>query len=173
MIRDSVQRMVIMAQELLDFSRGDIRLERTEFSIPEFTHLLVRSVKPNLEPANIKIKIEERYSGTAVFDPDRLQRALINIINNAQDAMATGGMLSITTGKENGNVAFCITDTGNGIPSEIKGRIFDAFVNAGKKKGTGLGLAITKRIVDQHNGTIVVESERGKGTKFTIKIPIN
>jgi signal transduction histidine kinase len=172
MIRDAVQRMVIMAQELLDFSRGEVRLELAEVHVPEFAHLLVKSVKPTLEQAHIKLKIEERYIGTAMIDPDRLQRAFINIINNAQDAMPSGGTLSIATGRENGCVAFTIADTGNGIPAEIKDKIFDAFVTAGKKKGTGLGLAITKRIIDQHNGTIDVESEHGKGTRFTIRIPL-
>ncbi len=171
MIRESVQRMVTMAQELLDFSCGNVNLERTEFSVPEFTHLLVRSVKVNLEQAHIKLKIDERYSGTAVFDPDRLQRALINIINNAQDAMASGGMLSISTGKENGSITISIADTGKGIPIEIKDTMFEAFVTAGKRKGTGLGLAITKRIIDQHGGTIDVHSEQGKGTTFVVKIP--
>ncbi|HTK81087.1 MAG TPA: HAMP domain-containing sensor histidine kinase [Bacteroidota bacterium] len=172
MIRDAVQRMVTMAQELLDFSRGDVRLEKVEFPIPEFTHLLVKSVKPSLDQAHIKLKIEEKYSGTALVDPERLQRAFINIINNAQDAMSSGGILNIATGRDDGHVTFSIADTGKGIPPEIKDTIFDAFVTAGKKKGTGLGLAITKRIVDQHSGEIFVASESGKGTTFTIRIPL-
>lgn len=171
-IRESVQRMVGMAQELLDFSRGEIHLEKTEFSVDEFIVLLVKSVKLSLERAKITLRVEKRYAGPAVFDPDRLHRAFVNIINNAQDAMPTGGTVLITSTRVNGSVAFDISDTGKGIPPEIQGKIFDAFVTAGKKKGTGLGLAITKRIIDQHGGTIEVESVVGKGTTFKIKLPM-
>lgn len=172
LIRDAIQRMVIMAQELLDFSRGDSRLEKQELSLDEFIKLLVQSVTMNLEQAKVKLEVQENYKGTALIDADRLHRALVNIITNAQDAMPQGGTLSVTTGKEDSFLYFTISDTGVGIPPEIKNQIFDAFVTAGKKKGTGLGLAITKRIIDQHGGTIEVESEQGKGTKFRVKIPM-
>ncbi|MBI4547813.1 MAG: HAMP domain-containing histidine kinase [Ignavibacteriae bacterium] len=171
-MRDSIHRMVIMAQELLDFSRGETHLEKSEFSVDEFMTLLIRSVQQNLERSRVTLHVENHHKGTAIFDPDRLHRALVNIINNAQDAMPNGGTLHITTGKEDGCLYFSIADTGIGIPPEIKDKIFDAFVTAGKKKGTGLGLAITKRIIDQHGGTIEVESERGKGTRFRVKVPV-
>jgi signal transduction histidine kinase len=95
----------------------------------------------------------------------------VNIINNAQDAMPQGGELHLTVDRDDGTIRFTITDSGNGIPPEIRDRMFEAFVTAGKKKGTGLGLAITKRIVDQHGGTIEVQSEPGKGTTFVVSIP--
>ncbi len=171
-IRDALRRMVTMAQELLDFSRGDVRLAKIEFSVDEFMGLLVHGIEHQLEQANVRLVVEEKFKGPASFDPDRLHRALVNIINNAQDAMPQGGALRITTSSDAGMLCFSITDTGIGIPSEIKDKIFDAFVTAGKTKGTGLGLAITKRIIDQHEGTIEVETERGKGTTFRVKIPL-
>jgi len=171
MIREAIGRMVSMAQELLDFSRGETRLEKVEFSLNEFVQLLVHNVKPNLEKTHVNLEVDTQYQGTATFDPDRMYRALVNIINNAQDAMPKGGTLTLALSRENGTIAFSIADTGVGIPPEIKEKMFDAFVTAGKKRGTGLGLAITKRIIDQHGGSILVESERGKGTTFTIKIP--
>jgi len=170
-IREAVQRMVTMAQELLDFSRGEVHLERVEFSVDEFVGLLAKSVKLNLERAKLQLKLESNCQGTAFFDPDRLHRALVNIVNNALDATPAGGTVTIETVREDGSVEFKISDTGSGIPQEIKDKIFDAFVTAGKKKGTGLGLAITKRIIDQHEGTIEVDSREGRGTTFIIKIP--
>lgn len=172
-IRESVLRMVNMAQELLDFSRGEMRLDKTEFSVDEFISLVEKSVKLNLERSKITLRVERQYTGPAIFDPDRLHRALVNIINNAQDAMPSGGTVQVTSLRMNGDVGFTISDNGTGIPPEIKEKIFDAFVTAGKKKGTGLGLAITKRIIDQHGGTIEVESEMGKGTTFRIRIPVS
>lgn len=171
MIRDSVQRMINMAQELLEFSRGEATLNKQEHSVPEFVDLVARSVSLHLEQAHIRFTVEQEYRGTLVFDMDRFHRALVNIITNAQDAMSNGGELHITSSFKDGFVCFTISDTGQGIPDEIKDKIFDAFVTRGKKKGTGLGLAITKRIVDQHGGMIDVKSEQGKGTTFEVKIP--
>lgn len=171
LIRSAIQRMVAMAQELLDFSRGEIHLEKTEFSVDEFMLLLVESVKMNLEQTKIQLNVDKQYKGNGVFDAERLHRAMINIINNAQDAMPQGGTVQLGCSRANGSIIFVIADNGPGIPLEIKDRIFEAFVTAGKKKGTGLGLAITKRIIEQHGGTIQVESEKGKGTIFVIRIP--
>jgi signal transduction histidine kinase len=172
LIRDSIHRMVSMAQELLDFSRGETRLQKGEFSVDDFLNLLVASISQNLEHSRIHLTCRNDYHGTAFFDIDRFHRALVNIINNAQDAMAGGGELSITVQAVQDSLCVTVSDTGPGIPPEIRHRIFDAFVTAGKKKGTGLGLAITKRIIDQHEGVIEVESERGTGTTFTIRIPL-
>ncbi|MBI1803299.1 MAG: HAMP domain-containing histidine kinase [Ignavibacteriae bacterium] len=172
-IHQAVRRMVTMAQELLDFSRGDIRLEKTDYSVDEFTRQLTQSVASNLQQAKVQFRVQQEYSGKASIDADRLHRALVNIINNAQDAMPNGGRLDLTVSRHDHTIVFSIADTGIGIPEEIRDKMFDAFVTAGKKKGTGLGLAITKRIIDQHGGTIEVESERGKGTTFTVSIPLN
>jgi signal transduction histidine kinase len=171
MIRDSVGRMIRMAQELLDFSRSESRMNKIEVSMSEFLTLVTHSVRQTLEQSKITFTVDERYVGNAVFDPDRIHRALVNIINNAQDAMPNGGTITFVSGRENGSISFLIADTGSGIPEEIKDKIFDAFVTAGKKRGTGLGLAITKRIVDEHGGTISFTSERGKGTTFRITLP--
>ncbi len=172
LIRESVQRMVTMAQELLDFSKGETQLNKAEYSIGDFLTLVEKSVKLNLERAKIQFEMENTCKGPAVFDPDRLHRAIVNIINNAQDATPSGGVIKLITTMENGEVVFRISDTGSGIPAEIRDTIFEAFVTVGKKKGTGLGLAITKRIIDQHEGTIEVKSEIGRGTTFVIRLPL-
>lgn len=171
MIRDAIGRMVTMAQELLDFSRGEAHLNKVEIPIEEFVKMLVESVKVNLEHAHVPLHVANRCTGLARFDPERLHRAIVNIITNAQDAMPQGGELRLTVERYDHTIRFMVADTGTGIPPEIRDRIFDAFVTAGKKKGTGLGLAITKRIIDQHGGTIEVQSEQNRGTTFTLSIP--
>lgn len=171
MIRDAVSRMIMMAQELLDFSKGETRLDRVEVSIQSFIEKLASDVRGNLEQSSICLEVQQNYSGIVSIDADRLYRALINIINNAQDAMPNGGRLRISTTATAAGFAVSISDTGTGVLPEIRETMFDAFVTLGKKKGTGLGLAITKRIIDQHGGTIAVESEQGKGTSFHIVIP--
>ncbi len=171
LIRESVRRMIVMAQELLDFSKGEMPLHKQTFSVEEFNRILLEGVRPGLERTGIRIIEEERYKGTAVFDPERMHRAVMNVINNAQDAMPQGGTLTYISEKQNGSVVFTVSDTGQGIPDAIRNTMFDLFVSSGKPRGTGLGLTITKMIVDQHGGSIEVESEKGKGATFRIRIP--
>ena len=119
---------------------------------------------------NSSITLEDNLP-EIVADQKMLQQVFLNILLNAVQAMQSGGTLSISTSKENGTLKVQITDIGKGISPEIQREIFKPFFTT-KHKGTGLGLAICKRIVEQHNGTISVKSEMGKGTTFTISLPI-
>jgi len=171
-IMKSVERMLDMTQELLDFSRGEMHLQLSESRVEDFIADVVEGVKMNLSKNNVKIIVDQRYHGALILDVDRLRRALINIINNAQEAMPDGGALTLRTKGEDGHVKIEIADTGIGITEQIKEKIFEPFVTHGKSKGTGLGLAITKRVIDEHRGSISVKSEWGKGTTFTIHLPV-
>lgn len=100
-----------------------------------------------------------------------LQQVLMNLMINAIHAMPQGGKLEVGCGESNGSVLFWIKDTGVGIPPEIMPRIFEyAFTTKGDR-GSGLGLSISKQIVEAHGGSILVKSEPGKGSIFTIKLP--
>ena len=102
----------------------------------------------------------------------QLQQVFTNIIINAQQAMPEGGQLFISTGNENGNAAIEFKDTGCGIPEKYKDRIFEPFFTTTMDwKGTGLGLSICYDIIKSHNGSIVVDSQLGKGAVFTIILP--
>lgn len=105
------------------------------------------------------------------LDVDLFKQALFNLIRNAQIAMPDGGDLILTTRCDGDSAVLDITDTGVGIPPEIQSKIFDAFVST-RPGGSGLGLPTTRKIVEAHGGTIALESEVGKGTKFTIRLPI-
>jgi len=105
--------------------------------------------------------------------PGQLNQAFLNIINNARDTMKDGGKLMITTSENNGQVSISFKDTGPGIPEDIKDKIFDPFFTTKDVgEGTGLGLSITHGIIENHGGSIEVESEVGKGSEFIITIPI-
>jgi signal transduction histidine kinase len=101
-------------------------------------------------------------------DPDKIIRVFMNIMKNALEAMKKGGKFSLIADQANGEVIFKLSDNGQGIPPEIRDRLFDSFVTSGKEGGTGLGLAIVKKLVDQHKGRIEVESELNEGTTFKI-----
>ena len=87
------------------------------------------------------------------------------------EGMKKGGTFTLKAAEVNGKVEFLLSDSGKGIPEEIKDKLFDSFVTSGKEGGTGLGLAIAKKVVEEHKGHIEVESEVGKGTTFKIYIP--
>ncbi|MEK6690701.1 MAG: PAS domain S-box protein [Nitrospirota bacterium] len=104
-------------------------------------------------------------------DSEQLKQAIINIINNAQQAIGTNGEIHIKTSLLGDQVTIEISDTGGGIPYDILNNIFNPFFTT-KSSGTGLGLAITHRVVKMHGGEIEVKSQEGIGTTFIIKLPL-
>ena len=119
------------------------------------------------------VAVDAQYAdGPLTIDGDRfaLGRVYRNLITNAIQATAAGGRVIIATGRAGDQVEVTVTDTGSGIPPERLATIFDEFVTT-KRRGLGLGLAICKRIVEQLDGTITVESEVGRGTTFTVRLP--
>jgi two-component system sensor histidine kinase HydH len=99
-----------------------------------------------------------------------MHRVFANLLLNAMQAMPDGGMLTVSASAENSSVAISVHDTGTGIRTELKDKLFKPLFT-GKAKGTGLGLAVVKRIVEAHEGQITVESEVGKGSTFTVRLP--
>jgi signal transduction histidine kinase len=122
-------------------------------------------------PKNVQLIDLTETTPTIKIDVDRMKRAFINLTKNAVDAMPDGGKLTITSEKANDKVKIAFADTGMGISEENLKKLFGPLFTT-KAKGMGLGLAICKRIVEAHGGTISVESVVGKGTVFTIIIPI-
>jgi len=120
-----------------------------------------------------KIEVRTNYAPhlpKCLIDRDLFKQALINLLRNSQEAMPQGGELMIRAARSNKALRIDITDTGEGITPENLGKIFDAYYSS-KKAGTGLGLATTRRIIEDHGGTISVQSQPGKGTNFTISLP--
>ena len=104
-------------------------------------------------------------------DASMLKQVVLNLFINAQQAMNSGGELMIRTGRQKESVVIQISDTGRGIAADKLSDIFKPYCSF-RMSGTGLGLATAKRIVEAHNGTITVDSEPGKGTLFTIRLPL-
>ena len=105
------------------------------------------------------------------MDADMFKQALLNLILNAQHAMPDGGELILTTRREDEWVVLDIVDTGVGIPLGEQAKVFDAFYST-RAGGSGLGLPTTRKIIEAHGGAIGLESEPGKGSKFSIRLPI-
>jgi len=126
------------------------------------------------ETAGVTIEIVAELNEVAPVagDAAELREALVNILFNAMDAMPEGGKIAIRSGQKNGLVVLSVSDTGVGIPEEIKEKIFDPFFTTRAAKGTGLGLSVTYGIINKHGGSIEVESTKGKGATFYIMLPM-
>ena len=123
-------------------------------------------------PQNIRAFSEiQKEAKKMMTDPTFLRRILQNLIANAIQAMPQGGKLSVKAEKNEKNVLITVADTGNGIPEEAKTKMFQPLFTT-KAKGQGFGLAVCKRLVEAQCGEITFESEVGKGTAFTIKMPL-
>jgi len=108
----------------------------------------------------------------ALADPDQMSQVFINLVMNAVHAMPDGGMLRISLAPEKQMVKLTIADTGHGIPRDVVKKVFEPFFTTKEfGQGTGLGLTVVKGIIEEHQGSIAVESEEGNGTAFTILIP--
>jgi len=169
----AINQMSTMTSDLLYFSRGKMKFNLQRITTGVLVNDVKESVAFNLDKRGVKFHIQDLYQGEIRVDLDHFRRALINIITNAQEAMPNGGQVTMRVQRSNGCVEFKLSDTGVGICEEIRAHLFDPFVTHGKPNGTGLGLAITKLIVEEHSGSIEVESTVGVGTTFSLLIPIS
>ncbi|MCF7840582.1 MAG: HAMP domain-containing histidine kinase [Candidatus Marinimicrobia bacterium] len=168
-----INRMLGMINELLDFSRGEYRLNSQMVPLHRFIRESTEPLQHILNEAGITLNLALGNDVPVYIDRDRMRRILDNLIRNAIDAMAglEEGRITIRTEDTSQSVTISITDTGNGIPEEIRDTIFEPFVTHGKSHGTGLGLAIARKIIAEHHGELTFETETGKGTTFYIRIP--
>ncbi|MDW8108366.1 MAG: cyclic nucleotide-binding domain-containing protein [Candidatus Kryptonium sp.] len=167
-----IDRLVNMAQEILDFSRGVSSLSFSKIKLGDFLNGVMAFLAMDFEKNKIQIEKMIEYDDEVEIDVDKMTRVVFNIAHNSRDAMPEGGKFIVKTWLENNFFYMQFTDTGKGMPEEVKKKLFEPFVTYGKKHGTGLGMAITKKIITEHKGEIFVESELGKGTTITIKLPL-
>ncbi|HQY89662.1 MAG TPA: HAMP domain-containing sensor histidine kinase, partial [Tepidisphaeraceae bacterium] len=137
---------------------------------------LVEQVADFFMPQASTNRVQLRIAPTPVklfarVDQRLIKQALLNLMLNATQAMHDGGDLIVKTRRIGLYAEIEVTDTGPGIPPETVAQIFNAYYTT-KKSGTGLGLPMTKRIAEEHDGTITLKSEVGKGSVFTIRLPI-
>jgi signal transduction histidine kinase len=177
---DEVRRIEVLLRGLLNFAKP---------LVPHFAPAKVNNIidicimfsvkaKPLPSSNNTKeIKVLKNFDDnipTIMADQLQLQQVLMNLLLNAIDAMPGGGTLTINTACsiDNRSIKIEIADSGEGISEKEMNKIFQPFFTT-KSKGTGMGLAITRRIIEEHGGSISVSSEYGRGTTFTIVLPVD
>jgi signal transduction histidine kinase len=172
LIIEEGDRMGMMIEEILEFTRGaptPLRLART--TVEELAGKVRRLMEPEFQGRGVTFATELGYPGEIAVDVDRIKRAILNIASNALDAMESGGTFTFASRLCDGRVELSFSDTGRGIPEELRERIFEPFFTHGKPRGIGLGMSITRKIVEEHGGEIHVASRPGAGTTFTLSLP--
>ena len=172
----ALQKEILRLEEILNdflrFAKGQ-KLELQYLDINEVIDELIDFVSPEIKQKNIVVlKSYDSNIPRCRIDGNLIKQALLNLIINAEQAMENGGELMIRTRSNKELVQIDITDTGTGIRKEVVDKIFQVYFST-KTAGTGLGLPTTKRIIEEHKGTISVQSEEGKGTNFSIALPIH
>ncbi|KDS51935.1 response regulator [Parabacteroides distasonis str. 3776 Po2 i] len=173
----SSQRMLAMLNSLLDFFRldnGKERLVSIPFRLEDIAHTLKVEFQNIAENKNLCLVIENNADIVLTGDKNRILQIGNNLLSNAIKFTENGGV-SMTTDYNNGVLTLVVEDTGTGMTKEEQQRIFTAFErlpNATAQDGFGLGLSVVKRIVDMLKGTIEVQSEKGKGSRFTVRLPM-
>ena len=180
---NGVNRLHKLINNVLDFTKlesGGTPLDLQENDIHAVVKDVVDINKLVAKKKGLYLKIEiNKDIPKVIFDIDRINQVLYNLVGNAIKFTEKGGVvLSITSDKEKNYVRTCIVDTGEGVRKEDLPKLFQKFQQLGdpatrKSGGTGLGLAICKEIIARHNGKIEVESELGKGTKVCFFLPID
>jgi DNA-binding response OmpR family regulator len=188
MIRRNARRLLNLVNQLLDFRKmeeQELRLQLTEGEFVGFVKDIVHSFADLSERKHIRLNFNSDIPRLYVlFDHDKVERILFNLLSNAFKFTLEDGEISIMLNETNEPagegrrwVSIRVTDTGIGIPADKRQRIFERFFqhasgNAVINQGTGIGLSITKEFVGMHGGTIGVESEAGRGSVFTLLLPL-
>jgi two-component system sensor histidine kinase HydH len=172
LILDEIERMEATIQGLLDFSRP-ARPHRRLHDLRETLERAVNLVEGRAQKQNVVTELDLGLAPVMVDgDPQQLHQVFVNLLINGIEAMPGGGTLSValSLNGQPGMLTVAIQDTGEGIPSDLMPRLFEPFAT-GKDRGTGLGLAVSRRIVEEHGGSVVVRSRSPRGTIFQITLP--
>jgi PAS domain S-box-containing protein len=171
-VKEEIDRLNSIVQDFL-FTVRPMSINLSRENVNDILKEMIEFLKYELEEADIEIVLDLNEDiPEVVVDTKYLKQALLNIIKNAVEAIIDGGKIRIKTKESSdGDVLISIIDTGEGIPSEIMGKIFEPYFTT-RKSGTGLGLVIVYKIIKELGGDIKIKSKEGEGTTFTVLLPV-
>jgi signal transduction histidine kinase len=180
-IRVDSEHLLGLINDVLDLSRieaGGLHLRTQPVGVLHLVAESINAIKPYADSRSVTIRMGGELECSVIADPLRLRQILYNLLSNGAKFTGPGGEVHVDAAVEGDTVRITVSDTGMGIAPEERTRIFDKFYQVGLtpvgvREGTGLGLAICKQLVEMQNGTIWVESELGKGSKFHFTLPHN
>ena len=175
-VEKGCERLLRLVNSVLDLSRADagmMPIEPRWFGLDAAVMHAIDELRPQAEHRGVTLRVEfatgpERMLG----DEDRIVQVVINLVSNALRFTPSGGSVTVRLDHTDDEIRIAVEDTGIGIPAAMLPVIFNRFQQAHSGKGgTGLGLAIVKSLVEAHNGHVTVESQEGKGSRFTVTLP--
>jgi signal transduction histidine kinase/ActR/RegA family two-component response regulator len=167
----TVKRIQDFARQRRDHDFEPVAVDQLLMDVNEITRPRWKD-RAQANNVHINLSLQVNTHNLIMGDPSELREVLVNMVFNAVDAMPNGGRLTLSAEEVNGSIEIAVSDTGMGMSPEIQSRIFDPFFTTKGKAGMGLGLAVCYGIIQRHEGTVEIESEVGKGTRFRIKLPI-
>ncbi|MBL7169113.1 PAS domain S-box protein [Candidatus Bathyarchaeota archaeon] len=169
---DMINKSVDRASEMIDMFRSQTRYSPLILGDVNLVEMVRKAVEEATLPQSVEavLELDERLE-SVYLDGTKINRVLDNLIQNAVEAMPTGGRLTVTAKRDRGKINLTVSDTGVGMPPDVIRSLFKPF-HTTKEGGLGLGLYYCKRTVEAHEGTIELDSEVGAGTTFTIMIPV-
>lgn len=169
-LNDECRRLVDLSNDFLRFART-AEMHTAPTDLGEVVARMVDFLAPTARAQGVEVNWFPADLPPVKLDAEMFEKVLLNLMLNAEDAMETGGTLTLQARAVNGDaVELDVIDTGCGMTPELAARVFQPFVTT-KSGGTGLGLATARKIVQAHGGSIALQSEPGRGTKFTIRLP--
>lgn len=168
-IVDGIGRLAVTTEQILSFARP-VELKPAAADLNGIVSEVLHVLAPQIEEH--QVQVERRFDTRAVevkVDGAAMQAALLNLILNAVQAMPEGGVLTLTTQSQGAKAFFRVRDTGQGMSPEQVAHVFEPFYTT-KSQGLGLGMPYAKKIIEQHSGTIVVNSRPGEGTEIAIEL---
>jgi signal transduction histidine kinase len=171
-IRVAVNRLTDLVDSLLELSRPAESMHLVEIPVERSIGRAIELVRAHREFQSVALSIESAGLHAAQFDPRKMERAFYNLLlNGCQAAQLSGGHVGVEVVERNGDLAIEITDDGPGVESSIRDKLFQPFVSFGKENGTGLGLTIAQKIVQDHHGSLQLESSAPGRTVMQIVLP--
>ena len=178
-IRRSTDRLYQLVEDLLLVAQIEAKrvdLEHEPVDLAEVAKQSLESMRAWASEKGVRLELVADHPPETLGDARRLGQVVDNLLSNAIKFSRTGGYVTVEVGGDRETVHVVVADTGIGIPAEEQGHVFSRFYRASAASelavpGTGLGLAITRALVDQHGGTIELESRQGEGTRVTVKLP--
>jgi signal transduction histidine kinase len=164
------RRIQELLQDLLNVSRGKSRAPEV-CRLREVAAAACDSMATTAEAQGVTFSISIPPELELPLERNRIERAFVNLIGNSLEVMPDGGEVRISAVAEDGSAVVHVEDTGPGVAPEIRSKLFQPFVTAGKRNGLGLGLALTRQTILEHGGDMWVESEPGKGARFSFRLP--
>jgi signal transduction histidine kinase len=173
-----INSLADLVEDLLDTSRiqtGNFTLTLDDLDLSSIIEDVLKRFSGQLKAAGCAVELDLSTSAKGRWDRHRIEQVIVNLISNAIK-YAPGSAIQISTAKHGNTATLVVRDFGPGVPKDQQVKIFDRFERAKASKnvgGLGLGLFIVRKIVDAHHGKVFVESEEGKGAKFTVELPVN